>query len=236
MKNSIPRHIAIIMDGNGRWAKKRFLPNIAGHRAGVNAARSAIEVCIKKEVEILTLFAFSSENWLRSSKEVGDLMELFFLSLKKEIKRLQKYNVRFRLLGDISQFNTSLQDEIIQAEMKTKDNKGLLLQVAASYGGQWDITQAVKKIAKQVDEGFLKVSEIDQFLIERSLSTLGQLSPDLCIRTGNEFRLSNFLLWQLAYTELYFSNVYWPDFKTDEMMLALEDYSKRQRRFGKVTV
>lgn len=232
---SIPRHVAIIMDGNNRWAKKRLLPNAAGHKAGVDSVRAVIEVCAEVGIEALTLFAFSSENWQRPVTEVQALMKLFLWALKQEVKKLKKYDVRLKIIGDRSAFNPELQFAMQEAEDLTANGQGLILQVAANYGGQWDILQATQKIARQVAEGSLQPVDITAELLESNLTTAGLPLPDLCIRTGGERRISNFLLWQLAYTELYFSDLFWPDFRKEAMHQALADFSIRQRRFGKTS-
>lgn len=231
----VPRHVAIIMDGNNRWAKKRFLPGVAGHKAGVDAVRAVIEVCAGAGVEVLTLFAFSSENWQRPADEVSALMGLFLLALRREVKKLVANGIRLRILGERSRFQPELQAAMAEAEAQTVAGSGMLLQVAANYGGQWDITQAAQRLAREVAAGHLQAEEITPDLLQRCLST-GSLPPvDLCIRTGGEQRLSNFLLWQAAYAELYFSELLWPDFKHEAMRAALADFSRRQRRFGKTS-
>ena len=229
----VPRHVAIIMDGNNRWAKKRFLPGAAGHKAGIDAVRAVVEVCAEAGVEVLTLFAFSSENWQRPAAEVGALMELFLVALKRESKKLDKNGIRLRIIGDRSRFHPELQAAMHAAEQRTAHHTQFLLQVAANYGGQWDIVQAAQQLARSVQAGELQADDITAEHLERCLSTAPQRHPDLCIRTGGERRISNFLLWQLAYSELYFSNLFWPDFKHQAMRDALADFSLRQRRFGK---
>lgn len=229
----IPRHVAIIMDGNNRWAKKRFLPGIAGHKAGIDAVRAVVEVCAEAGVEVLTLFAFSSENWQRPAAEVGALMELFLVALRREVKKLDQNGIRLQIIGDRTRFHPELQAAIQQAEQRTAHHSKFLLQVAANYGGQWDIVQAAKKLASSVQKGELQLDDISAERLQSCLSTGSQHQPDLCIRTGGERRLSNFLLWQLAYSELYFSDLFWPDFKHQAMRDALADFSSRQRRYGK---
>jgi len=229
----LPRHVAIIMDGNGRWAKQRHMPRVAGHHAGVESLRSIIQRCGELGVEALTLFAFSSENWRRPEKEVGLLMELFFVALQRETKKLNERNVRLRVIGDLSRFSDKLQREISKAEERTKDNTGLLLAVAANYGGRWDITQAVKKLALQVETGELNAAVVGEAMIQQHLCLADMPEPDLFIRTGGEQRVSNFLLWQLAYSELYFTDVLWPDFDKQQLNTALEWFAGRQRRFGR---
>jgi len=231
----LPRHVAIIMDGNNRWAKQRFMPGVAGHKAGVDAVRAVIEVCAEAGVEVLTLFAFSSENWQRPADEVGALMELFLIALRRQVKKLAANGIRLRILGDRSRFHPELQAAISEAEALTAGGDGMLLQVAANYGGQWDITQAAQRLAREVAAGRLQVDEITPDLLQRSLATGEQPPVDLCIRTGGEQRISNFLLWQVAYAELYFSELLWPDFKHEAMRAALADFACRQRRFGKTS-
>lgn len=235
MKSSTPRHIAIIMDGNNRWAKQRSLPRLAGHKAGVRSVRAAVEVCANTGVEVLTLFAFSSENWQRPIFEVQGLMRLFLWALRQEVKKLKKYKIRLKIIGDRSAFSADLQEAMLAAEQSTAEGDGLILQVAANYGGQWDILQATQSLATKVKAGDLQVNEISIDQIEQSLVTGDLPPPDLCIRTGGEKRISNFLLWQMAYTELYFSDLYWPDFRQDALRQAIEDFSLRQRRFGKTS-
>jgi undecaprenyl diphosphate synthase len=228
----LPRHIAIIMDGNGRWAQGRSLPRVAGHRAGVEAVREVVRACGEIGVEVLTLFAFSSENWRRPQKEVGLLMELFMTALQGEVKKLHKSNVRFRLIGDRNAFKPKLQKLINDAEQLTENNTGLTLVIAANYGGRWDIAQAAKQVAKQVERGELTADEITPEHVHAEISMHDLPEPDLFIRTGGEQRISNFLIWQLAYTELFFTNTLWPDFNRDILQEAINSFAKRQRRFG----
>ena len=229
----LPRHVAIIMDGNGRWAEQRRKPRIAGHRAGVESVRNVVQVCGEKGITALTLFAFSSENWRRPEQEVGLLMELFLMALQRESKKLHKNNVCLRVIGNLSGFSEKLQQEIARAEALTKDNTGLNLVIAANYGGRWDIAQAAQKLAQQVSDGMLSPNDINEELIGQKLSLADLPEPDLFIRTGGEQRISNFLLWQLAYTELYFIDTLWPDFDSEVFAKALESFSGRQRRFGR---
>ena len=231
----VPRHVAIIMDGNNRWAKKRFLPCVAGHKAGVDAVRAVVEVCAEAGVEVLTLFAFSSENWQRPAAEVGALMELFLLALRREAKKLDQNGIRLSIIGDRSRFHPELQAAMAAAEARTAHHNKFLLQVAANYGGQWDIVQAAQQLARSVQQGELQPEQINAERLQSCLSTAQQPLPDLCIRTGGERRISNFLLWQLAYSELYFSDLFWPDFKHQAMRDALADFASRQRRFGKTS-
>jgi len=229
---NIPRHVAIIMDGNGRWAQKRGSPRIAGHKAGVETVRSVITTCVEKGIEVVTLFAFSSENWRRPEKEVTLLMGLFLMALQREVKKLHKNGVRLKIVGDVSAFDEKIQKNIIKAEELTKDNKSLVLNIAANYGGQWDITQAVKSLALKVEAGELKADDITSDLISQNLSMSDLPEPDLFIRTGGEQRISNFLIWQLAYSELYFTDTLWPDFDRPAFEIALKSFAGRQRRFG----
>ena len=231
---NIPRHVAIVMDGNGRWAQKNGQKRHAGHREGVKSVRKIVDSAARAGVEILTLFAFSSENWKRPREEVGMLMDLFMLVLKKEIKRLSKNNVRLRIIGDRTKFSPELQEAMTKAEQDTANNSGLTLQIAANYGGRWDITQAVRKLAKQVEDGSIKPDEISEEHISNELSFSNLVDPDLFIRTGGEQRLSNFMLWQSAYTEVYFTDILWPDFRAEEFATALSSYASRQRRYGMV--
>lgn len=222
----LPRHVAIIMDGNGRWAKQRFLPRFAGHKYGVKSARMAVEVCAQLNIDALTLFAFSSENWKRPRKEVDLLMGLFDSSLQQEAASLHKNNIRMRVIGDRTAFSDKLQARIEEVEALTANNTGMTLAIAANYGGRWDMLQA----ARQAVSGNGSIDE-EQFLRHLSLSDLPE--PDLFIRTGGEHRISNFLLWQLAYTELYFTDTLWPDFDKARLAEAMRDYAGRQRRFGR---
>jgi undecaprenyl diphosphate synthase len=233
--SSLPRHVAIIMDGNGRWAQQRGLPRTAGHKAGVKSVRAVVEESARKHLEVLTLFAFSSENWQRPREEVGRLMELFILALRQEAKRLLKNNVRLRVIGDVTAFPEKLQKSIAAVESDTAGNNGLVLQVAANYGGRWDITQALRRLGERVQQGSLDPSRITEEAIAKELSFPGLPDPDLFIRTGGEQRLSNFLLWQSAYAELYFTDCLWPDFGVDALQEALSEFGRRQRRFGLTT-
>jgi len=230
---NVPRHVAIIMDGNNRWAKRRLLPGVAGHKAGVDAVRAVIEVCADSGVEVLTLFAFSSENWQRPADEVGALMELFLSALRREARKLDENGIRLRIIGDRARFHPELQAAMLEVEEMTSANHRFVLQVAANYGGQWDILQAAQHLAAEAQSGRLNPAEITPALFQSYLATGDMPLPDLCIRTGGERRISNFLLWQLAYAELYFSDLYWPDFKHVAMRKALADFATRQRRFGK---
>ncbi|MCQ4307389.1 polyprenyl diphosphate synthase [Pseudomonas stutzeri] len=230
---NVPRHVAVIMDGNNRWAKRRLLPGVAGHKAGVDAVRAVIEVCAEAGVEVLTLFAFSSENWQRPADEVGALMELFLTALRREARKLNENGISLRIIGDRSRFHPELQTAMLEAEEITAGAGRFVLQVAANYGGQWDILQAAQRMAREAQSGRLDPESVTPALFQSYLATGDMPLPDLCIRTGGERRISNFLLWQLAYAELYFSDLFWPDFKHDAMRAALADFAKRQRRFGK---
>jgi undecaprenyl diphosphate synthase len=228
----VPRHIAIVMDGNGRWARRRGQPRTFGHRAGQKAVRATVAYCMRNGVEVLTLFAFSSENWKRPDSEVGALMDLFLKALDKEIDELHKNQVRVRFVGELSAFSGELRDRMQAASLRTASNARLVMNVCVSYGGRWDIVQAARRAAEAVAEGRLDPVMID----ERTLATYFCLAdvppPDLFIRTGGEHRISNFLLWQLAYTELYFTDTLWPDMDDAEFDRALDDFARRDRRFG----
>lgn len=228
----VPRHVAIVMDGNGRWAERRNLPRHAGHKAGVTSVRTSVEQSVKHGIEVLTLFAFSSENWKRPQQEVSLLMDLFMVALRREVKRLKRNNVQLRIIGDRSAFSEKLQQRISAAEAETADNDGLVLQIAANYGGRWDIVQAVRHLAARVEAGELTADQINEAAVAAELSFSGLPDPDLFVRTGGEQRISNFMLWQSAYTELYFTDDYWPDFDARAFDRALEYYAGRQRRFG----
>jgi len=231
--NEIPNHIAIIMDGNGRWAKKRHLPRHAGHKAGVETVRRVINLCVEHHIKVLTLFAFSSENWQRPKQEVNLLMDLFMTALQKEITALHKNQVRLRFFGAREAFSDKLQQLIAEAETLTEHNTGLTLVIAANYGGRWDIVEAATLLAKQIEQGTLKSQEINENLFSKHLCLADLPEPDLFIRTSGEQRISNFLLWQLAYTELYFTDTLWPDFDKETFIQALKAFSTRQRRFGR---
>lgn len=227
------RHVAIIMDGNGRWAQSKGKHRVLGHKHGVKSLRRAIAFASEQKLEVLTLFAFSSENWQRPEQEVNMLMALFFTVLSSEVKKLQKNNIKLKVIGELSGFSESLQKKIIEAENATQDNTGLVVNVAANYGGRWDITQATKKLATLVAAGKLKIEDINEQLLN-SVICLAELPPvDLLIRTGGDQRISNFILWQLAYAEFYFSDVLWPDFDGREFQYALDVFSSKERRFGK---
>jgi undecaprenyl diphosphate synthase len=228
----VPRHVAIIMDGNGRWARQRGLPRTAGHRAGAKSVRAVVEESLRNGVQVLTLFAFSSENWRRPAGEVNVLMELFLNTLQVEVQRLVEHEVQLRIIGDPSAFSNSLQSQFARAQQATRHNDRLILQVAANYGGRWDITRAARALAEDAVEGRLRPEQIDEAALAARLSFPDVPDPDLFIRTGGEKRISNFLLWQSAYAELYFSDLMWPEFDAAAYATALSDYARRQRRFG----
>jgi len=221
------------MDGNGRWAKQRTLPRIAGHRAGVDALRSIVRECGRLGIQALTVFVFSSENWRRPNQEVGLLMELFMTALEREIDELHKSNVRMRVVGNLADFPDALQRKIAASEEKTAANEGLNLTLAANYGGQWDITEAARRLGRRIEDGEMRAADINQAELAACMSLADLPAPDLFIRTGGEQRISNFLLWQLAYTEMVFTEILWPDFGPAALAEALEDYAGRQRRFGR---
>jgi len=229
----IPRHIAIVMDGNGRWAKAKRKPRLWGHKVGVEAVRNIVKACNALDVECLTIFAFSSENWKRPEDEIKNLMGLFMMALEREAKALARNNVRLKIIGDITRFSEKLQKKIKQVEEITAKSDGLNLIVAANYGGRWDIAESVKKLVDKISAGDMTADELNEEAISAHLSTQGFPEPDLFIRTGGEKRISNFLLWQMAYCELYFTDVLWPDFGKEELHKAIADFSTRQRRFGK---
>jgi undecaprenyl diphosphate synthase len=229
----VPRHIAIIMDGNGRWAKQRNQPRFFGHKAGVEAVRNVVKVCAQRGIEVLTLFAFSSENWRRPKKEVSLLMELLYTALTREVSKLNDNNVRLRIIGDRSVFSDKLQKRLRESEQFTEQNTGLILVVAVNYGGRWDITQAARCVTEKALAGELRVSDITPELVGQYLSLSDLPEPDLFIRTGGEQRVSNFVLWQLAYSELFFTETLWPDFSAASLDEAINSFSKRQRRFGR---
>ncbi|HZP91513.1 MAG TPA: polyprenyl diphosphate synthase [Burkholderiales bacterium] len=229
---AVPRHVAVIMDGNGRWAKKRFLPRVAGHRRGLEAVRSVTRACVERGVNFLTLFAFSSENWRRPKDEVSFLMELFVMALEQEVAKLNDNNIRLKVIGDLGSFEPRLVTLIDQAQALTGGNTGLTLTIAANYGGRWDILQAVNRMVREFPDkaGHYREADLAPFL---SMSYAPE--PDLFIRTGGEQRVSNFLLWQLAYTELYFTDELWPDFNAQSLAKAIESYARRERRFGRTS-
>ncbi|HTM63561.1 MAG TPA: isoprenyl transferase [Gammaproteobacteria bacterium] len=230
--SALPQHIAVIMDGNGRWAKRRFMPRLAGHRAGVEAARRVVKHCARRGIKVLTLFAFSSENWRRPKQEVNHLMDLLLSGLERETPDLHKNNIRLRFIGDRHRFEMRLVEKIHEVEQQTKNNTGMTLIIAADYGGQWDIACAARRLASDAVAGKIKPEDITSESIASHLSFADLPDPDLFIRTSGEMRISNFILWQLAYSELYFTEVFWPDFNEDELEKALAHYSKRERRYG----
>ncbi len=233
-ENLLPKHIAIVMDGNGRWAQKRMLPRVAGHHKGVESVRRVIKYCVEKNIETLTLFAFSRENWQRPAYEVKTLMALLNRVLVEEIKELHANDVCLMVIGDISSLSIPLRSAIIKAQDLTKNNNGLRLNVAVNYSGKWDLTQAIQRIVRDISHDTITSQQVNEELIDSYLSLSDLPAPDLFIRTSGEQRISNFLLWQLAYTELYFTNTLWPDFDEKSMAEALLWYATRQRRFGVV--
>jgi len=228
----IPNHIAVIMDGNGRWARKRFLPRVAGHKRGVDVVRDVVKQCAMMNVKFLTLFAFSSENWRRPDDEVSFLMSLFMDALKREVVKLHDNNIRLILIGDRSRFSAELIAQIESSELLTANNTGLVLTVAANYGGRWDVLQATNRMVSALPQ---KVGQFEEEDLSPYLSMHYATEPDLFIRTGGEKRISNFLLWQLAYTELYFTDTLWPDFDSKAFSAAIQSYQKRERRFGRTS-
>ena len=228
----VPRHVAIIMDGNNRWAKRRGLPGPAGHRAGVEAVRGVLRACREQGVEVLTLFAFSSENWGRPQPEVRALLALLSRYLRNEVRELHKDGIRLRFIGQRGRFSDRLRRLMQHSEQLTAGNTSATMVIAVDYGGQWDIAQAAQKLAQRVLQGELKPAQITPELIDQHVSISDLPRPDLCIRTGGDARVSNFMLWHFAYSELYFTNTLWPDFDEAEFACALADYSRRERRFG----
>lgn len=229
--SAVPRHIAIIMDGNGRWATRRLLPRVAGHAKGVEAVRDVVEACVKRGVEYLTLFAFSSENWRRPPEEVSLLMRLFVSALEREVARMHANGVRLKVVGDLSRFDSRLREMIARAESRTAANTCLTLTICANYGGRWDIMQALNKMVNATPSR----ADFTEADLAPHLSLSYAPEPDLFIRTGGEERISNFLLWQLAYTELYFTETYWPDFDAAVLDLAIASFQQRERRFGRTS-
>jgi undecaprenyl diphosphate synthase len=235
---SIPRHVAIVMDGNGRWATSRKLPRVAGHKRGVDAVREAVRACAELGVEYLTLFAFSSENWRRPQDEVTTLMQLFILALEREVGKLHSNGIRLRVIGALEAFEPRIQELVKRAEERTQHNEGLTLTIAANYGGRWDILQAAQKLAAaRVAQG--GASALETSFSEEDLAPYLSMAyapePDLFIRTGGDQRVSNFLLWQLAYTELYFTEEFWPDFNANTLKRAVAEFQQRERRFGRTS-
>ena len=232
---NLPDHIAIIMDGNGRWAKKRGLPRIAGHRAGVRTVRNITELCGKLGIHTLTLFGFSSENWERPATEVSALIKLLVHSLRSEVADMMKNNIRFTIIGDLKKFDQNIQDELMEAYHKTKNNSGLNLNLALSYGSRQEILYATKKLAEQAILGNINIDDINEDLFANNLYTKKLKDPDLLIRTGGEFRISNFLLWQIAYTEIHITDCSWPEFYEQDLIKAICEFQNRERRFGKIS-
>ncbi len=230
-QNQIPEHIAIIMDGNGRWARAKTLPRIAGHKQGVKAVRNITEICGELDVKYLTLYTFSEENWNRPQMEVSALMKLLVSSLKREVRDLDKNNVRFTVIGDVSKMDKFVQNELNEAIELTQNNDGLNLNLALSYGGRQEIITAFKRLYSQINSS----DEITEAQFESHLYTSNIPDPDLLIRTGGEMRVSNFLLWQIAYTEFHITNTFWPAFGRKELLMAISDYQQRERRFGKIS-
>jgi undecaprenyl diphosphate synthase len=233
LNTPVPEHVAIIMDGNGRWAKNKGKIRTFGHKAGVKAVRASVSYALKNNVKALTLFAFSSENWNRPTEEVGVLMELFKMVLGSEVKKLHKNNVRLKIIGDTSRFDAKLVSKISEAQTLTEKNDSLILNIAANYGGRWDIVNATKKIVEQIQLGQLDGKNIDEEMFASFTCGADLPRVDLLIRTGGEQRISNFLLWQIAYAELYFTDLYWPDFTEEAFQKAVDTFNDRQRRFGK---
>ena len=228
-----PAHVAVIMDGNGRWARRRALPRQAGHQAGVRPVRAVVEACAERGVRVLSLFAFSTENWLRPPEEISGLMNLFVDALNREVAELDSNGIRLRFVGDLAQLNRRLRDAVEAAEQRTRANQRMELVIAVAYGGHWDLVQAARQLATEVAENRLAPADIDSTRLESRLATAGLPAVDLLIRTGGEQRVSNFLLWQLAYSELYFSEILWPDFTVTELARAFDFYAQRERRFGR---
>lgn len=229
---NLPRHIAIIMDGNGRWARARGLPRTAGHKKGAQTTQKIVRACGDLGIEYLTLYAFSSENWNRSPEEINDLMNLLSFYIRHELKTLVKNNIRLKVIGEIDRLPEKVRNQVMDAQEATKHNQGTCLQIALSYGSRQEITHAVKSIAQHVKDGTLSLEKIDETLICNHLYTAQSPDPDLLIRTSGEYRISNFLLWQLAYTELYFSAKMWPEFTQEDLKEAIENFAGRERRYG----
>jgi len=234
-QDDIPNHIAIIMDGNGRWASSKNLPRISGHQEGINSVREIVQICGELEISHLTLYTFSSENWNRPKVEIKAIMKLLLRTINKEINNLNKNNVRLSIIGDLNDLPKDPQQAMIEGINKTKNNTGLNLILALSYGSRQELIMAFKRIANKVEKGKMKSEDISQEIITRELYTCDTPDPDLLIRTGGEHRISNFLLWQSAYTELYMTDSFWPDFREDQLLNAIIDYQNRQRRFGQTS-
>ena len=235
MSQKVPQHVAIVMDGNGRWAEKQGLPRIEGHRLGVEAVRGMVETCLKEKISTLSLFAFSRENWARPAEEVNFLMDLFIESLDRELDALHEQGVRLMFIGNRSELSALLQAAMQSVEQQTEHNKILILNIVINYGGRWDITEAARVLAERVQAGALLPGDINEDVFSEALATRQLPEPDLFIRTSGESRISNFFLWQLAYSELYFTEVHWPDFTRDEFEHALTWFASRERRYGKTS-
>ena len=233
--DAIPRHVAIIMDGNGRWAKQRLLPRVAGHRKGVESVRATVRRCAERGVRFLTLFAFSSENWRRPADEVSILMDLFARALEEEVAKLDRNDIRFRVVGDVARFAPRIRELVADAESRTAANTGLMLTIAANYGGRWDIAQAARAYYRLHPQALDAAAPLDVDALAPHLAMSYAPEPDLFIRTGGEERVSNFLLWQLAYTELYFTDLLWPDFGAAALAEAFASFRRRERRFGRTS-
>lgn len=234
IRERLPRHVAVIMDGNGRWAKRRGMPRIMGHRQGVEVLKDLLRCCRDWGIEALTAYAFSTENWGRPTEEVEFLMTLFEWVLRRELREMMQENIRIRFVGNLMILPRSLQDEIQEAVTATQNNQGIQFTVATNYGGRQEIVQACREIATKVEQGLIQPEQVDEALIERHLYTSGICDPDLLIRTSGEMRISNFLLWQIAYSEIYVTDTFWPDFDRKAFHQALSDYQQRERRFGKL--
>lgn len=231
---SVPKHVAIIMDGNGRWAKKKGMLRSFGHKSGVESVRTAVRFCRNQQIQSLTMFAFSSENWFRPPTEVRSLMELFHFVLGKEVRKLHKNNVRLRVIGDTSRFDSRLIEKIAEAEELTRNNQSLTLNIAANYGGKWEVVNTCRNIIDKCQAGELSPEALSEEMFFEQTTLADQPEVDLLIRTGGDMRISNFLLWHIAYAELYFTETLWPDFGENEFMAAIEEFSSRQRRYGRV--
>ncbi len=234
-ERQVPRHVAIIMDGNGRWAKRQGLLRTAGHKVGVKATKIAVTFCVKRKIEALTLFAFSSENWQRPKAEVSMLMDLFLRTLETEVEELHANNVKMAFIGDLSAFNEKLRKRMLAVADLTQNNTGLNLNIAVNYGGRWDIVNAVKHLSEDLLSGSIEIQDIDEASLQRYMSLPDLPCPDLFIRTGGDQRISNYLLWYLAYTELFFTDVLWPDFDEDCFQEALDVFTGRERRYGRTS-
>jgi undecaprenyl diphosphate synthase len=235
LSQKIPQHVAIVMDGNGRWAESRGLERIEGHRAGVDAVKTMVKFCLEKRIAVLSLFAFSRKNWARPLEEVEFLMQLFITALANELSPLNEQGVRIQFMGDRSRLSTILCDKMFEAEALTQHHEKLILNIALNYTGRWDIVQATKQLIQRVSEGSLSLDDVNETALEQCLCTCDLPPPDLLIRTSGEKRISDFFLWQLAFTELYFTDINWPDFSAEEFERALFDYSHRERRYGLIS-